>query len=329
MEPILSKQEIADLLRTLQKEGGAETGATITLSPKSGTDHVEINLLKLPAGLRKEGDLPNFDLIVERFRAAFARSLSHHLQRTVTIGTLDSHTVPFADYLSIEGQQRITTIVDMQPLNRGCLLNLDSHLWFLLLEVLLGGDRSANSVSTDRAPTPLELSLLGSSLALACQALNQAFQPLLKISSSIVHAAGDEELRSFVTPDSRTAIYRFEIRVDQNAGILELVFPLEALAPYRGSLEKLTAVRVRENKPWLHAIAANVERMPVTLSARSCAIDLSIRQLIDLKVGDVLPIPHKADGPVEILVEGIPKFSALTGQKNNQKNIQITKKYDY
>ena len=328
MEPILSKPEIADLLRTLQKKGGAEAGPTIALSPKSGAGHVEISLLKLPAGLRREADLPNVDLVVERFRAAFARALSRHLQRTVTISTIDSHTVAFADYLSVQGQQRITAVVDMQPLPRGCLLNLDSHLWFLLLEILLGGERSSASASTDRGPTQLELSLLGSSLALACQALDLAFQPLLQITSSIVRTARDEQLHSFVTPDSSTAIYRFEVSIDQSAGILELIFPLEALAPYRDSLEKLTAVRGLENKSWWHAIAANVGRMPVTLSARSCAIDLSIRQLIDLKVGDVLPIPHQADGPVEILVEGIPKFSALTGQKNNQKNIQITKKYD-
>lgn len=327
MEPILSKQEIADLLHTLQKEDSDHPGPKTGLSAEKHTEHVEINLFKLPGGLQQEADLPNFSLIIERFRATFARALSHHLQKTVTIGDIDSHTLPFGDYLSNEGFYRATAVVDMKPLTSGCLLTLDSHLWFLLLESLLGGGSSTTSLPTDRPPTKLELSLLTSSFELACQALVQAFQPLLPITSSSIDATSEDRFRTFAASDSRISLYRFEVTLEREAGVLELVFPVEALAPYRASLEKLTAVRNPDNKPWQDHIATNLRTMPLTLSARSCLIDLSIRQLMGLTVGDVLPIPQQPDGPVEILVEGVPKFSGISGQQKNKKIIKITNNY--
>ena len=64
MEPILSKQEIADLLRTLQKDGTGPSGPVVAGAPKISAEHLEINLLELPADSQKKSDIPNFNLII-------------------------------------------------------------------------------------------------------------------------------------------------------------------------------------------------------------------------------------------------------------------------
>ena len=215
-------------------------------------------------------------------------------------------------------------MLSLKPMNSSLLLSFDAHLWFLLLEILLGGVNGPSRNVPDRSPTKLELSLLRSLLETACKSLDQAFLPLLQINSSVIETVSESRAHSFASPATVMAVHRFEVRVEEEAGILELVIPVDALLPYKSALEKLTQLNSLEGRNWPNVIKNNLDTMPITIMARSCVIDLSIRQLIDLKVGDIIPIDCEPDSPVEILVEGIPKFSGLPGQENHKKNIKIT-----
>jgi flagellar motor switch protein FliM len=168
------------------------------------------------------------------------------------------------------------------------------------------------------------LNLLKASMVLACQAIDQAFIPVMQLSSRMIEATADERLQSFSPPDALMTVYRFEVTVEQDAGVLELVLPIDSLAPCRSSLEKLTQLQKFENNNWPEAIRNSLGTMPVTVIAQSCSIDLSIERLLNLRVGDILPVPHDPDSSVEILVEGVPKFSGLPGQHRHNKNVKIT-----
>ncbi len=327
MEPILSKQEIADLLQTLQKEGAVVSRQGPDATTGIDVDHPEIDLFALPTTTLQPTEIPNFDLIIDRFRTVFSRSLSRHLQRTVSMATIDNHTVPFSDYLAVNEQRRIIGMLSLKPMNSSLLLSFDAYLWFLLLEILLGGVNSPGMNVPDRSPTRLELSLLTSMMETACKSLDQAFLPLLQIDSSVIETVSESRAHSFASPTSVMIVYRFEVQVDEESGILELVIPIDALLPYKSSLTKLAQLNSLEGRNWPNVIKNNLDTMPITIMAQSCVIDLSIQQLVDLKVGDIIPIDQEPDGSIEILVEGIPKFSGFQGPENHKKSVKITNIY--
>lgn len=327
MEPILSKQEIADLLQTLQKDGEvlSRQGSTEPIRITSG--HPEINLFKVPTGVQQRSEIANFNLIIDQFQSVFSRSLAQHLQRTVTIEDIDVQSVPFRDYLSVEGNYRPTGLLSLKPLSNGCLLTYDSHLWFLLLEILLGGVNTSSMTAPDRSPTKLEMNLLSSSMELACRALDRAFLPVMQINSSLIETIIDPRLLSFTSPDSIVTVHRFKVELDEATTFLELVFPYETLVSCRDPLDKLTRLHNLSDKNWPEIISDRLESMPLTIMAQSCSVDLTIRQLIDLKVGDIIPVNHEPESSVDILVEGIPKFSGTPGQRKSKRNVRITKCY--
>ena len=327
MEPILSKQEIADLLRTLQKDRVDSPGPDPAGAKETSPAHVEINLLELPEDSQTKSDIPNFSLIIERFRSSYGRSLSHYLQKKLSLEVLDFHYLSFSDYLPDQNHHKTTGLLSLKPLSSGCLISYDAHLWLLLLENLLGGFGGETSPPSDRSPTKLELNLLKTSMELACRAIELAFTPILQLSSRVADTTSEARLHSFASPDSAMIVYRFRAGFDEDAGVLELVFPIDSLLPYRTALEKLTQLQNFENKNWPDSIRDRLTAMPITIIAQACSIDLSIQQLIDLKVGDILPIPHDPNSSVDLLVEGVPKFSGLPGQKNHKKNVEIKNIY--
>ncbi|MGI9536772.1 MAG: flagellar motor switch protein FliM [Desulfocapsaceae bacterium] len=327
MEPILSKQEIADLLQTLQKDGAVLSQQRSTKRYDLKSDHPEINLFELPTAIHQRSEIPNFNLIIEQFQSVFSRSLAQHLQRTVTIDTIEFQSIPFRDYMSVGDQYRPTGVLSLSPLSHGCLLTYDSHFWFLLLEILLGGVSTSNIASPDRSPTKLEMNLLNSSMELACRALDRALLPVMQVSSRLTETLNDPRLLSFTSPDSIVAVHRFEVHIDEAVGILELVFPLETLLPIREPLQKLTRLKSLSVKNWPDIIGDNLDSMPISVMAQSCSVDLSIQQLMDLKEGDFIPINREPESSVDVLVEGILKFSGTPGQHNLKRNVTITKVY--
>ena len=325
MEPILSKQEIADLLQTLQKDGAVPPQQSSTDGHTITYDHREVNLFELAIDVQQRLELPNFNLIIDQFQSAFSRSLGQHLQKTIIIKGIDFQSKPFREYLSVDDRYRLTGALSLKPLSNGCLLTYDANLWSLMLEILLGSVSASGMAAPDRSPTKLEMNLLSSSIELACQALAIAFLPVMLINCSLARTANDPKVLSFVSPESIVAIHRFEIQVDEAAGILELVFPFEALAPCREPLQKLTQLNSLSDRNWSDIIALNLESIPITVMAQCSSLELSIRQLVDLKVGDFIPISREPESGVDLLVQGVRKFSGMPEERNHKRNVRITK----
>lgn len=325
MEPILSKQEIADLLQTLQTDGAKIARGGTSTPPSTDSYHTEISLFEPPAGKQQRAEIPNFNLIIDQFQAIFGRSMSQYLQKTVTLEALAPQTITFKEYLTANLTHRPMALINLKPLNHGCLLSYESQLWFLLLEIILGGDDISAMKVVERSPTRLELNLLKSTIDIGCRALDRAFLPVMQINSSLIKTAHEPAKLSFTSPDAVVLIYRFEVRIEDASGIFELVFVLDSLAPISVPLQKLSRLNGVDDQNWADLITGNLDSMPFTIMARSCLIDLSIRELIGLKVGDVIPVSHQPDSSVDVLVEGVTKFSGTTGQKDHKKNVMITK----
>ena len=325
MEPILSKQEIADLLKTLQGEGGEHPGPRAVLPSGKSREPREINLFDQAPDGKAETEISNFGIIIDLFSTNFSNSLSHQLQKSVTLKTLDSESKAFKEYYSDENLNYTTGILSLKPLKSGALLTYDRRLSFTILEILLGNPKISDLVIPDRGTSKLERSILKTSMTLACQALERAFQPLMVITSKVIRTTGDPRLVSLVEPESPVIIYRFEVEIDETTGLMELLVPIYGLEPCREPLSKLTrqtTFEVREDRP----ISINsLVSMPVTLMAQVCALDLSVKQLIDLKEDTVIPLNDYLGDRVDILVEGVPKFRGKMEQKNRKRNVHILK----
>ncbi len=177
----------------------------------------------------------------------------------------------------------------------------------------------------DRKNTKIELGVLTSSMNFMCSDLDRAFKPITRINTKLVKTTNDPRLISFTNPDTDLIIYSFEVRIDQISGIMELVFPIEAFDPYRQSLMNLLHLDDLEGKGWSEIITENLGSMPVTVMAQTGLLDLTVKQLIELKVGDIVPIDHDPNTNLNVLVEGIMKFSGTPGQHDHRRSVRITK----
>jgi len=325
VEPILTKREIAELLTSL-KDGRGNTGSGAP-PPEDGrvpSSHREISLFDLGSPPEEATPIENLEFIINRFRTTLSSYLSHYLQRSVSMEPIESDFLAFSSYLSSDNSKNVATIIDMAPLKFPAIVSCDAKLSSTLLEMMLGGKTASNDNAPPRPATKLDLHILKRVMLQLCTVLESVFQPVIPISCSPIGTAATCTSISLFDAKTQMAVFAMNMSVGTNSGRMDLLFPIKAFEPFRESLATVMLQNDLDHDRWTESIVESLDETALTLRARTTILDLSVKQLIEMKSGDVFLVDHEPGTSVDLLVEGVAKFSAETEYHRQKRNVRIT-----
>lgn len=322
MEQILSKSEIADLLKAI-REGrisldldDKEQDAFLACSP--------INLFQLTRPDSELFRIPNFDIILDLFCRIYATSLTNLLQRNFTINRVSLESHEFQKFMADKHSPGAIGILDMAPLKYGALMIFDAALSFSMLEIMLGASTEFGSLHLNRRLTTIELNILKTLLSDACTDLDKAFAQLLEMHASLIKLENNARLVSIVEPDAEVIVGTFMVKVGEQSGQLHLVFPFATLEPLREALKQLLTISTTSQSTWQEVLEDEIQEVAANITALSGNITLSINQILQLNEGDLLYLDYDPNAPLKVLVEDKLKFYAIPGTHNGKKAISLT-----
>lgn len=321
MEPILSKAEIADLLKAI-REGRVPLDVDERRS-EPNLQCTPANLFQLTRPDTTQFRIPNFDIILDSFCRTYATSISNQLQRSFTITRTALESYEFQKFMADKSNPGAIGILDLNPLKYGAMIILDPVLSFSVLEIMLGASSELQPLHLDRKLTPLELNILKAILNDVCGDLNKAFAQLLEMHASLVKLENNARLVSIVEPESEVIVGTFNVKVGDHSGELHLLFPFATLEPLRDALRELLNIPTLLKSSWQSVLEEEVREVAASVTALSGTIDLTIKQILALKEGDILPLEYNPNAPLKVLVEDRWKFSAIPGLHNGKKAISL------
>jgi flagellar motor switch protein FliM len=322
MEPILEKAEIAELLHAIRTgsididAANDEPSAFLACSP--------INLFQLTRPDNDQFRIPNFDIILDHFSRIFATSLTNQLQRTCTVSRNSLSSNEFQHFMADKTNPGAIGILDMSPLKHGALIIIDPNLSFSVLEIMLGASLEIASVHLDRLLTTIELNVLKTIITDACNDLNRAFATLLEMHTALIKLENNPRLVSIVEPEAEVIVTTFLIKIGEYSGQIHLAIPFATLEPLREPLKELLNITTKTKSNWHAILCGEMENVPVTVTALSGTISLTINQLLAIQPGDILQLNYDPATPIKVLVAESPKFSAVSGTHNGKKAISLT-----
>jgi flagellar motor switch protein FliM len=322
MESILKKSEIADLLSAIR-----EGKVSLDLDENAQSTFLAcspINLFQLARPDREQFRIPNFDIIMDIFCRLYATSLTNQLQRNFSITRIALETFEFQKFMADKDQPGGIGILDMPPLKHGALIIIDPKLSFSMIEIMLGASSDLESPPPDRRLTTIELTILKTILSDACRDLNKAFSQLLELRTSLVKLENNARLVSIVEPEAEVIVATLLVKVGEYSGEIDLMFPYTTLEPLRDLLRELLNISTTTRGTWQDVLEEEVLDIPASITAQSGTITLSVRQLLNTQVGDVLYLNYDPSAPLKVLVEEKMKFSAIPGTHNGKKAISLT-----
>ena len=325
MEPILSKTEIADLLKAIRD--GKVSLDVDEKQPPTFLKCTPANLFQLSRPDNQQFRIPNFDIILDTFCRSYATSLGNQLQRSLSINRTKLEAFEFQKFMADKTNPGAIGILDMNPLKYGAMIILDPVISFSVLEIMLGASAELQSQHLDRKLTALELTILKAILSDACIELNKAFSQLLEMNSALIKLENNARLVSIVEPEAEVIVGTFLVKVGDHSGEIHLIFPYATLEPLRDSLRELLNIPTITKSSWQNVLEEEVQEVPATITALSGNITLSINEILHLRKGDILNLDYDPNTPLKVLVENKIKFLAIPGTHNGKKAISLTGVY--
>ncbi len=314
MQDLLSQDEIDALLHGVD-DGDIETETDIEPGGIKAYDLTSQDRIV-------RGRMPTLEMINERFARYTRISMFNLLRRTADVSVGGIQIQKFGEYVHTLYVPTSLNMVKFRPLRGTALIILDAKLVFKLVDNFFGGDGRHAKIE-GREFTPTELRVVQMVLDQVFIDLGEAWKAVLPIEFEYMNSEVNPSMANIVSPSEVVVVSTFHVELDGGGGELHITIPYSTIEPIREMLDAgLQTDTDERDERWVKALRQDVLEARVDLECDVVRREILLRDIVDLKDGDVIPIELP---PTQLLTaNGVPMFRTVMGQSNGHLALKIT-----
>jgi flagellar motor switch protein FliM len=312
---LLSQEEIDALLN------GVDGGAVDTEGPMPDGEARPYDLAAQDRIIR--GRLPTLEMVNERFARHFRVGLFNMLRRSPEISVRGVEMVKFSDYVHSLFVPTSLNLVKVKPLRGTALFVIEPKLVVTAVDTFFGGAGRYPVKIEGREFTPVENRVIQLILRQAFADLHEAWAPVLKLEFEHSGSEVNPHFATIVSPSELVVVSRFHVELEGGSGDIHITLPYAMVEPIRDLLDAgLQSDREDRDDRWAATLRERMKEAQVTLGTVLASHEITLRQLVQLKAGDVIPMdwPEK----VELCVDEVPVFRGTLGTHHGNHAVKIT-----
>jgi flagellar motor switch protein FliM len=261
------------------------------------------------------GELRKLRSHQEEFVNALAARLSIYLRLDFSLSLIDLQTLSYGKLAETWPDSLHLTLFKIEPLRGTSILAIPPSLALSIVDRLMGGP--GEPPESAREMSEIESALLDQALELILGEWCSHWSKFKELKPALLGHETSVRFIQSVPPETMMLVIAMRSHLGNGAE------PLQFCLPY-SSLEPLIRQLTRGPEPAAEAPAPASVKAPckwnpcfdevcVRLVAQWQGIELSLRDILALKVGDVLPINGQGAKKVKVLLADIPKFHGRLG----------------
>jgi len=313
LPPTLTKNEIDALMNALQEgkvdlppEGPAE----------SSVDAQPYDFTKRDRLVR--GSLPVLDTINYRLAFRLARALSELAQQEITVVAEPAAPMKLGEFLSYQPEPGCINIIGIAPLLGSGLLCIQPNVFFLLLNLIFGGQQASGQPEImARGFTPIELELARLLVESWAESAAAAWEPVLTLKPTYLHTEVSAQQVTIGATSDLVMSNSFLVRIGELEGKFDLAIPYLSLEPVRSKLSEHSTEQSRQDRErWQRELEQALLEVPLKVCVHLGSCRISLRRLLDCQVGDLLVLDSHPQKWQELYIAGKPKGQVSPLQAN-------------
>ena len=268
------------------------------------------------------GRLPTLEMINERFARHYRTSLFNMLRRSADLSVSGIQMLKFSEFVHSLFVPTSLNLVKVSPLRGKGLCVLDPKLVFSVVDNFFGGSGRFHTKIEGRDFTPTEHRVVKKLLDLAFVDLREAWRPVLEIEFEYLNSEVNPQFANIVSPSEVVVVTTFHIELEAGGGDMHICLPYSMVEPIRDLLDAgVQSDRGDRDERWAESLKDEILEARVELSSVLTEVQLSMRELADLKKGDIIPldIPEM----VEVFASEVPVFRGRLGVAEGNYAIKI------
>lgn len=237
------------------------------------------------------GRMPVLDRLNERWVAEFERKLADLIRQPVEVALQEVQLAPYADWLATLAVPTSFNAYAVKQWQRNALIAVDGKLLFVLVDSYYGGAGKPAANAAREALTPTEERLNRTIADALVEHFRRAFAPVAALDFQHAQTEIDASYVTMATPSETVVVTRVEVTVNEAGGAVTLVVPLASFEPVRDKLsEGLKTVSAETRQRWRQSLRTQLESTQLELCSVFLEMEISMRELLKMQPGDVLPI---------------------------------------
>ena len=271
------------------------------------------------------GRMPTLEMVNERFARHMRISLFNMMRRTAEVSINGIQMIKFGEYVHTLFVPTSLNMVRFRPLKGTALITMEARLVFILVDNFFGGDGRYHAKIEGREFTPTERRIVQMLLKIIFEDYKEAWSPVMDVSFEYLDSEVNPAMANIVSPTEVVFISSFHIELDGGGGDFHIALPYSMLEPIRELLDAgVQSDKEDTDMRWSKALRDEIMDVPVEISTKFLEFDLTLQQIMDMEVGDILPI--EMPETITVMIEDLPTYRAKLGRSRDNIAIKIESK---
>jgi flagellar motor switch protein FliM len=325
MTEVLSQDEIDQLLTAIS------SGDVEPEEAHQPTDQRKIKIydFKRPDKFSKE-QIRTVSIMHETFARLTTTSLSAQLRSLVQVHVASVDQLTYEEFIRSIPNPTTLAVINMDPLKGSAILEIDPAITFSIIDRLFGGQGEGTKVTRDL--TDIEQSVMEGIIVRVLGNMREAWSQVIDLRPRLGQIETNPQFAQIVPPTEMVVLVTLETKVGDVEGMMNFCIPYLTIEPIISKLSAqywYSSVRRGTTTENLNILRERLSTIEVTVVAEIGAMDLTVRDVLSLRAGDVIRLQHtRTRDPMIVKVGNRPKFIGKPGLVGKKLAVQIIKQLE-
>jgi flagellar motor switch protein FliM len=266
----------------------------------------------------------NLLIVHETFARQVTTLLSSTMRAVSSVSVRSIDQVTYDEYVRHTANPSHLSVLSVPPLAGVALLELPVRFALTAVDLMLGGH--GRHTPPDRPLTEIEIGLVRTVVDRALRELAYAFESVAKLEPTVVVHESNPQFAQIAAPTDMMIVVRLKLVIEGVEADGALCYPYAMLQPVLEGFDAHSAHHDRHQDEAEHdraLVAARLQEVPVELRVVFPPVALSSRDIVELQVGDVVPLGRPVDAPMWGMIENLRVLEMRPGRRNKRLAAQV------
>jgi len=320
MNQVLSQNEVDALLSAVSDNRVDSDDMGGDDAMKSGV--VQYDLANQDRIIR--GRMPTLDIIHDRFIRLFRVTLSNALRKMANLSVNSTGPLKFSEFMNSLPLPSCLNILRLDPLRGAAVMVIESKLLYALVDSFFGGNDVPYTKIEGKDFTQIEIKIARRVVLSAIDDYEKAWEPVYPLKVGYSRTEINPQFVAVVPPSDVVIATTFDVELEKVSGTIKIVIPYATLEPIKSKLSVgFQSEQLEVDFIWINRIKEQIMGTSANVLVKLGEADIALRDLMELAPGDIIQLDTDATMPLDIQIEGIPKFKGIPGLLKGNRALKI------
>ncbi|MCS7234204.1 MAG: flagellar motor switch protein FliM [Synergistetes bacterium] len=318
MPDVLSQDEIDALLEAL-----SSGSIDIESIKKEEKRKIKLYDFRRPDKFSKD-QIRGLQMIHESFARLLTTNLSARVRSVVQMRVVSVDQVTYEEFTRSLFNPTVLILFSLEPLEGTSILEINPSLIFAVIDRLLGG--KGEPLKRPRELTDIEITVVKRLIDDFLFALQEAWGHVVELKLRFEGLENNPQFVQIAPPNDMTAVVTIDTKIGDVEGMMNICFPyftLESIVSKLSAQYWFSAIRKETPPEMVENLKRRLERVKIPIKVELGSSSITVKELLDLEIGDVILLDERVDSLVTLKVGEKEKFKGRVGTVGKKLAVRI------